>query len=117
MSKKANKDDIFIALLDYYLDGAQTGENVDFLMEHKIPTIAYTEEFSIILEDLTLKKAIEIFEKLRVKIEESIFEEGDIKIPITVSIGLFYGFEHSMLKKADEKLYEAKNSGRNRLKV
>ena len=78
------------------------------------------EEFSIILEDLSLEKAIEMFEKLRMKIENTIFEEGDTKIAITVSIGLFYGFEHSMesmLKKADEKLYEAKNSGRNRLKV
>jgi len=78
------------------------------------------EEFCIVLEDLTLDKAIEMFEKLIVKIQKTIFEEDDVKINITVSIGLFYGFENSMdsmLKKADEKLYEAKNSGRNRLKV
>jgi diguanylate cyclase (GGDEF)-like protein len=78
------------------------------------------EEFCVILEDMSLEKAIELFEKLRVKIDSSLYIDGKIQIDISISIGLFHGLENnieSMLKKADEKLYEAKNSGRNRLKV
>jgi diguanylate cyclase (GGDEF)-like protein len=78
------------------------------------------EEFCVVLEDLSLEKAIEMFEELRVKIDDTLFKENEIEIDITVSIGLFYGLENSidsMLKKADEKLYEAKESGRNRLIV
>jgi diguanylate cyclase (GGDEF)-like protein len=76
------------------------------------------EEFCVVLDDLTLTKAIDLFETLRIKIEATPLIQNEIIINITVSIGLFHGIKNdikSMLKNADEKLYEAKNNGRNKL--
>jgi diguanylate cyclase (GGDEF)-like protein len=42
---KTQSDDIFIALLDYHLDGAAEGQGIELLCAHKIPTIVYTEHF------------------------------------------------------------------------
>ncbi len=76
------------------------------------------EEFCIVLDDLTLEKAINIFEKLIKKIESTPYEKNGIVINITVSIGLFHGIKNdikSMLSLADKKLYVAKKNGRNQL--
>ncbi|MEL0658704.1 diguanylate cyclase [Psychromonas arctica] len=76
------------------------------------------EEFCVVLDDLSLKKAIDLFENLRQKIESTPYENEGVKINITVSIGLFHGIQNditSMLILADEKLYMAKNNGRNKL--
>ena len=76
------------------------------------------EEFCIVLDDLTLEKAIYIFEKLIRKIESTPYEKDGVVINITVSIGLFHGIKNdikSMLSLADKKLYVAKANGRNQL--
>ena len=76
------------------------------------------EEFCIVLDDLTLEKAIYIFEQLIKKIESTPFEKDGVVINITVSIGLFHGIKNdikSMLSLADKKLYVAKANGRNQL--
>lgn len=76
------------------------------------------EEFCVVLDDLTLEKAINIFEKLIKKIESTPYEKNDVVINITVSIGLFYGIKNdikSMLSLADKNLYMAKKNGRNKL--
>jgi len=53
-----NKDNIFIALLDYFLDGAMEGQGVDLLLEHKIPTIVYTQEYSTEIREILLDKCV-----------------------------------------------------------
>jgi len=76
------------------------------------------EEFCVVLDDLSLEKAINIFEKLIKKIESTPYEKNGIVINITVSIGLFHGIKNdikSMLNLADKKLYVAKANGRNQL--
>lgn len=76
------------------------------------------EEFCIVLDDLTLEKAIYIFEKLIKKIESTPYEKDGVVINITVSIGLFHGIKNdikAMLSLADKKLYVAKANGRNQL--
>lgn len=76
------------------------------------------EEFCVLLDDLTLSKSIDIFEKLRVKIASTPYENQGIKVNVTVSIGLYHGIDNDikpMLGLADKKLYVAKNSGRNTL--
>ncbi|OUR77128.1 hypothetical protein A9Q75_15495 [Colwellia psychrerythraea] len=70
------------------------------------------------LDDLTLEKAIYIFEKLIKKIASTPYEKDGVVINITVSIGLFHGIKNdikSMLSLADKKLYVAKANGRNQL--
>lgn len=53
-----NKDNVFIALLDFFLDGAMQGESVDFLLEHNIPTIVYTQEYSTEIREILLDKCV-----------------------------------------------------------
>jgi two-component system cell cycle response regulator len=81
------------------------------------------EEFVIILEDVKLKDAIKIAEKIRKTIEENIIQINDKKkIKVTVSIGIseLRDEDKSLfdaIKRADEKLYKAKKSGKNRWKI
>ena len=74
------------------------------------------EEFIILVPHLDLQKAIQLAEKLRVTIENATFPED---IHITASIGVASLREDdsktSLLARADNLLYQAKNKGRNRV--
>jgi two-component system, cell cycle response regulator len=76
------------------------------------------EEFCILLKNTTIDKAFKVAEKIRTKIETSEFIYDDKKIPVTLSIGV-YAFDESIangdkfIEKADSKLYESKENGRN----
>jgi diguanylate cyclase (GGDEF)-like protein/PAS domain S-box-containing protein len=77
------------------------------------------EEFCVLLPQTPVDKAFELAEKLREEVRESFFMAVGKKIKMTVSIGVA-GTERSdsqhfeVIDRADEKMYEAKNSGRNR---
>lgn len=77
------------------------------------------EEFLLILPDVEQDAAVTIAEKLRTKVELFCFTHDDTKIPVTVSLGITVAkdeFEFDKLtKQADMALYQAKNSGRNRV--
>lgn len=77
------------------------------------------DEFAIILNDANLGDAKKVAEKLREKIEVSwvVFMEKEIKV--TVSIGVS-GFNEAkdineIIKLADDRLYESKTKGKNRI--
>jgi len=74
------------------------------------------EEFIILLPDTSLASAIKMADALRQRIEVNPF---DTVGTITCSIGVaeFNTFERAddLLHRADEKLYKAKHSGRNRV--
>ena len=74
------------------------------------------DEFLILLPQTELGNAGLLAEKLRIKIEEYLFKSIDA---ITISIGaaslLPADTVETLLKRADEALYEAKNNGRNRV--
>ena len=63
--------------------------------------------------------AVKLAEKIRVEIESSPFEEGEIYHPITASFGVATALTdvniNAAVKLADEHLYEAKGAGRNRV--
>ncbi len=75
------------------------------------------EEFLVILPGTPLQGAVRVAERIRKKIEE---ENFPIVGHITVSVGAAelreYDDIESLIHRADEKLYEAKKSGRNRVK-
>ncbi|APG28048.1 hypothetical protein A7E78_09490 [Syntrophotalea acetylenivorans] len=79
------------------------------------------EEFAILLPETSLKSAATLIEKLRQMIEVSDISLPDgQKVDITVSSGVSTsegaGFDiDQIIKVADQRLYQAKNSGRNRV--
>src|SRR5690606_28751830 len=79
------------------------------------------EEFAILLPDTATERGAIFAEKIRVKIAETHFEFEGNTIPVTLSMGVADLQEKdvpdSFVKRADEKLYEAKQTGRNKVCV
>ncbi|MCA9059916.1 MAG: GGDEF domain-containing protein, partial [Planctomycetaceae bacterium] len=80
------------------------------------------EEFAILLPDASRTECVETAERCRTAIEEKPFatSAGDLPVSISVGVadmsGIAGGTEPaSLIRAADEKLYEAKRSGRNRV--
>ncbi len=79
------------------------------------------EEFVIVLTETGIKDALDVSEKLRSAIENYRFA-GIGDRTMTVSIGVTEwgendGKAEDLIKRADEALYDAKNSGRNQVKT
>ena len=75
------------------------------------------EEFIVILPDTNLKGAAEIAERLRLLVKDSVCCFEGLEIKVTMSFGCeelnpMKSIEDN-IKEADEKLYKAKESGRN----
>ena len=81
------------------------------------------EEFVVLLPDTDEIGAIKVAETIRANVEAMKMEHKDSRISdvVTVSIGVATFDKHSLVapenlvQKADEALYEAKNSGRNKV--
>jgi diguanylate cyclase (GGDEF)-like protein len=77
------------------------------------------EEFVVLLREIDQSTAMLLAERIRRSIEESVVRHGAAPIPVTVSIGLALFAENDrdvqdMIERADQGLYTAKNTGRNR---
>jgi len=81
------------------------------------------EEFAILLPESKLENAVEVAERLRTQIANSILvEENGVAIRFTVSVGIALLDSanktlDALFAQADEALYKAKNSGRNCVRV
>lgn len=78
------------------------------------------EEFSIILPETSLEGAVALAETLRQKVSEHqfVFQADAIKVTISVGAAVLHETDTKagdLIKRADERLYFAKNSGRNRV--
>lgn len=84
------------------------------------------EEFSLLLPELDKAKAMQVAQKLRRATEAEPFYFDNVSIPITISLGVAHLSEYvhdgaggdlvngfAFIKIADERLYLAKNRGRN----
>ncbi|WP_207682334.1 GGDEF domain-containing protein [Desulfonema magnum] len=78
------------------------------------------EEFCCLLPETRLDSAMKLAEFLRKKIERNIFIFNNTEIRITISQGIAelkteMGAAEALLREADHALYEAKESGRNKV--
>jgi diguanylate cyclase (GGDEF)-like protein len=77
------------------------------------------EEFGVLLPEIPLEAARLIAEKVRRIVETTTFRHEQLVIPCTVSLGVaMLGGDdaaESLYRRADERLYEAKQRGRNRV--
>lgn len=77
------------------------------------------EEFVVVLPETRLEGGVKIAEELRSLVEHHrfLFEEEQVSVSMSIGVAqLKDGSDHlTFLKQADEKLYEAKRSGRNRI--
>jgi diguanylate cyclase (GGDEF)-like protein len=78
------------------------------------------EEFAIILPETNLQGASALAEGLREKIEQSrfVFQGETIRVTISIGVAMLAADDRTsmdLIKRADEKLYDAKRAGRNRV--
>ncbi len=79
------------------------------------------EEFAFVLVETSLPQALEVAERIRMAIEKHLFRFEEQSFSLTVSLGVVEcatdGAASAMelIRQADEKLYEAKRAGRNRV--
>ena len=78
------------------------------------------EELIMIMPETNIEGAIIPVQRLRRMIEEYDFDYNGVKAKVTASIGLTMNYQEfnspaDILKSADEALYKAKESGRNRV--
>jgi len=118
--------DDFKAVNDFY--GHHAGdallEQVGSLLRNEVQTSDATarlggEEFAVLLHDTSHSEAYEIAERLRDEIANIRFEDPTLKsLTVTASIGLveLHSGEalHHALQRADELMYTAKRTGKNR---
>ncbi|ABY72284.1 PleD family two-component system response regulator [Rickettsia rickettsii] len=137
--EKTNKESIKLCLLMCDIDnfkhvndtyGHQAGDKVLTIVSRILKnTLRVTdliarfggEEFTILLTDIDISKAIETAERVRVKIEYMNFHIEDQIEPLktTISIGVTkYKKEESIesfIERADKAMYEAKTTGKNKV--
>jgi two-component system cell cycle response regulator len=78
------------------------------------------EEFTVVLPETPLDGAINLAEDLRSRAETNEFNFQTERIPLTISLGCAQLEESDknamdLIQRADEKLYDAKHTGRNRV--
>jgi two-component system, cell cycle response regulator len=79
------------------------------------------EEFVIVLPETTNEGAITVAERVRLQVEQHRFEYEGKTYPVTVSVGLATTSgdasltPNELIRQADEKLFQAKDEGRNRV--
>src|SRR5262249_24409159 len=79
------------------------------------------EEFVVVLPESTLEGAVSVSERIRSMVENHtfVFEEQEYHITISLGVASTSGAEvltpTELIRQADERLYQAKRAGRNRI--
>ncbi len=79
------------------------------------------EEFTVVMPETPLEGGLKFAERLRQLVEDQPFRYEDTLFHLTVSVGVAssdgenWTTSHELIRKADEKLYQAKQEGRNRV--
>ena len=86
----------------------------------ELPARQGGEEFVVLFDDVSHDTALAAGERLRGAVAESPFIAGELRLPVTVSIGVAVRLPQDaefdcVLRRADSALYVAKQGGRNRV--
>lgn len=109
-----------------HLAGDKVLKKVALIFKSSIRSIDFIarvggEEFVFIFEQTSSKEAFAILDKLRNLVEDCQFFYRECKVDVTVSFGLTTVLEgdniESLFIRADNAMYKAKNSGRNRVEI
>ncbi len=78
------------------------------------------DEFIVLLPETPLKGGLDVAERIRTAVSETVFEVGPARVKNTVSIGIACYPEHgrtldAITARADQAMYDAKKLGRNRV--
>ncbi|MFC1853512.1 diguanylate cyclase [candidate division CSSED10-310 bacterium] len=110
-----------------HMKGDKVLQHVSLLVKNvsrdtDIPARFGGEEFIILLPETSLEGAQRIAERVRSTIEENLLsdqEHGVLKVTVSAGVAEFEQDDEpdgsTLIKKADDALYRAKNSGRNRI--
>lgn len=119
--------DHFKALNDTYghLAGDQVLTNVAAILAKSIRSVDYAaryggEEFVIVLPETTSAAALEMAERIRAQVENAAYPFHGQTIAVTISIGVAHSrtddaTADAVVARADQELYQAKHTGRNRV--
>ncbi|WP_232504296.1 GGDEF domain-containing protein [Shewanella benthica] len=91
-----------------------------WLKKHDLVGRIGGEEFLIVLENTSKKEAYNIADRIRHGIETQVFQFDDVTVEFTISLGVAALNEHTtsllgLMKQADDALYRAKFSGKNKV--
>ncbi len=81
------------------------------------------EEFVFLLPNTNLDQAAHLAERVRTRVDEEVFREGDIEVTLTISLGVSVanpgemGNPDEFVNRSDMACYEAKRLGRNKVAV
>ena len=80
------------------------------------------EEFVLLMPETDLEEAIQVAERIRIKIHQIRIQENEANIALSASVGVASRQEHmeqleQLIHKADQALFKAKKLGRNRVVV
>ena len=79
------------------------------------------EEFLVVLPGCSETCALEVGERLRQRVANTVFSSGPAKFPVTMSVGVCQWHSgmaiDELLNRADQALYRAKDLGRNRVEL
>ena len=126
--------DYFKNYNDYYghLKGDDILRNLVQVISDNLPSSAFLaryggEEFAVVMQNVPFQVSVELMNTVLDAIRHQGFEHHnrqDHKDFVTVSVGMAFMDRqhryidiHALMKAADVKLYEAKHSGRDQLKV